>query len=264
MRGKIILILAGAGILLVLAILKPGPLWHRSLPDFAAMEDIPERKTAFFEFLKPYVDDANAAIERDRERLGTLQRRLVNGPLGRRDACWLKEFAEEYNLASQRSRKVQEAIVQELLMRVDIVPPSLALAQAALESGWGTSRFAQEGNNLFGIWCYKPGCGIVPMHRPVGASYEVARYKSPKDSFLAYMNTLNGNPAYREMWLLRKDLRENGDEINGAILAGGLVRYSQEGERYIQKVRRLIENNGLPVLDVNAGRNGALPVGEFR
>jgi Bax protein len=249
LRRSIIAVIAGAGILLVLALLKPGPLWHRSLPDFAAIDSIPERKSAFFEFLKPYVDEANEAVERDRQRLGVLQRRLVNGPLGRRDACWLQEFAEEYNLASQRSRKVQEAIVQELLMRVDIVPPSLALAQAALESGWGTSRFAREGNNLFGIWCYKPGCGIVPKHRPVGASYEVARYKSPEKSFLAYMQTLNGNTAYREMWLLRNDLRENGDEINGAILAGGLYRYSQEGDRYIAKVRGLIRANNLHELD---------------
>jgi Bax protein len=249
LRRSIIAVLAGAGILLVLALLKPGPFWHPALPDFAAIEGIPERKSAFFAYLKPYVDDANHVIERDRERLGTLQRRLVNGPLGRRDACWLQEFAEEYNLACQRSQKVQEAIVEELLMRVDIVPPSLALAQAALESGWGTSRFAQEGNNLFGIWCYKPGCGIVPKHRPVGASYEVARYDSPEKSFLAYMRTLNGNPVYRQMWLLRNDLRENGNEINGAILAGGLHRYSQEGDRYIAKVRGLIRANSLHELD---------------
>lgn len=248
--GRHILISGGSiALVIALALLRPGPLWHRSLPDFQRIDDIGERKEAFFEFLLPYVEEANAGIASQRRHLQRLSGRVGNAPLDRRSRYWLEQLAEEHQVELGSGPEELQVAILELLLRVDRIPASLALAQAALESGWGTSRFAQKGNNLYGIWCYDPGCGIVPLHRPTGASYEVARYRSPAECFSAYINALNANPAYRPLWTLRQQARLNGDRPAGYQLAGGLRRYSQEGDRYISKVRSVIQGNDLAELD---------------
>jgi len=216
------------------------------LPDFAEIEDVNARKTAFFAFLQPFVDHANEDILADRARLLELREHYrQRDELPRGDARWLAELAAAYEVPLSEPRQPDLAALASLERRVDMVPASLALAQAALESGWGTSRFAREGNNLFGMWCYTPGCGIVPARRPTGATHEVTRYRSPGDSFAAYIRNLNTNGAYRELRSLRAGQRSRGQRISGATLAGGLTRYSQEGSAYVAKVRRMIRSNDL-------------------
>ncbi len=223
--------------------------WHQPLPDFAAIEDVEERKAAFFSFLEPFVEEANASLLESRERLRHMRQNLQRGRLNRRDLRWVSNLAIKSSLDLPHDGMPSQELIDELLLRMDVIPPSLALAQAALESAWGTSRFARQGNNLFGIWCYEPGCGIVPLYRPASATYEVARYRSPRDSFLAYMEILNTNPAYRSLWILRENARANGEILTGATLAAGLRLYSQERERYIGKIRNLIQVNQLDRLD---------------
>ena len=220
------------------------------LPDFAAIEDTNVRKAEFFAFLDPFVAQANAEIQADRTRLNDLRERASRREaLPRRDAEWLAELAEAYEVPLADPTQPDERLWLALERRVDVIPPSLALAQAALESGWGTSRFAQEGNNLFGMWCYTPGCGIVPARRPAGQTYEVTRYRSPGASFAAYIRNLNTNTAYRELRQLRRQQRADGQTPTGLVLAGGLIRYSQEGSAYIEKVRRMIRSNDLAERD---------------
>ena len=221
----------------------------RSLPNFSKIDDISERKAAFFDFLKPFVDRANSDILRQRERLESLQGQVSDRPLGRRSDRWVRELAAGYGLELDADSPVTAGTVADLLDRVDLIPPSMALAQAALESGWGTSRFARKGNNLYGIWCYEPGCGIVPERRPAGASYEVKKYRTPKESFEDYIHNLNTNRAYESLWQIRDSLRREGKPITGIALADGLYRYSQEGWGYVGKVQRVIQSNDLQHYD---------------
>ncbi len=215
-----------------------------ALPDFASIADVSEKKRAFFSFLKPFVEQANEDILREREQALKLQQyferhgRLSSGRLEDLNALLV-----DYDLSAVESADVQ--VFAELLLRVDTIPVSLALSQAALESAWGTSRFARQGNNLFGMWCYEIGCGIVPLRRPAGRTYEVAAYSSPRESFYAYVKNLNTNRSYAEMREIRAAHRSNGVEPSGYDLAAGLVRYSQERWEYVEKVRSMISHNRL-------------------
>lgn len=236
-------------LLLVLALLRPGPMWHRSLPDFSAIEDRDERKAAFFDFLDPYIEEANADLLAKRGRLHGIQRLHRSGNLNSRDRRWFRQVAAEVGVEVEDGALPSADQLEAVDLRLDIIPPSMALAQAALESGWGTSRFAREGNNLFGMWCYVPGCGIVPKRRPAGATYEVTKYRSARESFAAYMRNLNSNTAYASLWALRKDSRDAGEPLQGLVLADGLYRYSEEGWLYINKVKGVIRANQLQELD---------------
>ncbi|MCC5840670.1 MAG: glucosaminidase domain-containing protein [Opitutales bacterium] len=218
------------------------------LPDFRSIASVDERKDAFFTFLLPFAEAANAEILRDREQLRAFRSHLQAGrSLRSADADWVRALSVHYRLPEPGEISVTE--IDQLLGRVDVIPASLALAQAALESAWGTSRFAREGNNLFGMWCYTPGCGIVPARRPAGARHEVARYDSPEDSFAAYVHNLNTNAAYEPLRRIRRDLRARGQPIGAYALAPGLIRYSQEREVYVRKVRSLVRVNDLARFD---------------
>lgn len=237
------------GIVLVLLILRPDSVFDQSLPAFEKIEDTAERKAAFFTFLGPYIEEANAGILKERRRLNRLESHFSHGRLNRREAHWLREMAASHGLEVEPDVPLTPDILDDLRRRVDLIPPSLALAQAALESGWGTSRFAREGNNLFGIWCYTPGCGIVPKRRPAGATYEVKKYRSPRESFGDYIRNLNTNRAYASLWRIRESLRAEGETMSGIRLADGLYRYSEEGLGYISKVQNLIRSNQLQRYD---------------
>ena len=236
-------------IVALVSLLRKGPPGITRMPDFGKIEDVRERKAAFFAFLEPFSKAANEEVLAARHRLQTLRERSGSVPLNRRDLTWLSKMESAYGLPVADGEEEAEVRMERLLRRVDIIPPSMALAQAALESGWGTSRFAREGNNLFGIWCYEPGCGMVPRQRPAGRTYEVAAYASPRACFEDYIRNLNTNEAYREMRDLRMGLRAAKEPVTGPVLIDGLVRYSQEGWIYIGKVRRVIQSNNLTRYD---------------
>jgi len=218
------------------------------LPDFAAIEDARERKKQFFAFLLPFAEEANETALAQRKVVLDLQKkREKRGSLSKRDLRILNELLVEYEF--EPIEQVGERTFHDLLSRIDIIPPSLALAQAALESGWGTSRFAKQGNNLFGIWCYEPGCGLVPKRRPPGKTYEVKSYPTPAESFADYIKNLNTNKAYASMRAIRRALRRNDAKLTGFDLAEGLERYSQERWLYVQKVQDLIRSNQIAKYD---------------
>lgn len=211
------------------------------LPDLAAIEDSGARKSRFLEFLLPAVEQVNAEVGARRERLLRVERRAVEGRMTPADRAWLERMAARYRVeAGEPSRQI--ALLER---RIDLVPPALALAQAAIESGWGTSRFAREGNNLFGQWCFEPGCGIVPGRRPGHASYEVRSFPTAAHSVRSYVRNLNSHPAYRELRELRYRARQAGREPRAVELAAGLERYSERGGVYVDEVRTIIRSNGL-------------------
>jgi uncharacterized FlgJ-related protein len=137
----------------------------------------------------------------------------------------------------------------ELLQRVDIVPPSLSLAQSATESGWGTSRFADEGNSLFGQWSW--GKGLTPTEQRTESvgDQRVAAFDSTGNCALAYALNLNTQNAYRDFRLKRAELRRNNLPVSGVALAPGLIHYSERGQAYVDELTKLISQNGLAAAD---------------
>jgi len=137
----------------------------------------------------------------------------------------------------------------ELLRRTDEIPVALVLAQAANESGWGTSRFAREGNSLFGQWTFrKSTSGLVPDSRSQDAAHRVRSFESIRASVRAYLRNLNVGHAYVELRKLRAAMRKRGEPLDPLILATGLKRYSQRGEAYVEEIKALILSNRLQYL----------------
>lgn len=216
------------------------------LPDLASVEDPDELKQRFIEYLHPFVEEANSAVERKRARLLSIAaRHEARGVITRIDQWWLAGQARDYAIDTEDPAEQ----VQELLLRKDTVPPSLAIAQAAIESGWGTSRFAVEGNNLFGHWCFAQGCGIVPERRPAGAQHEVATFRGTGAAVERYLHNLNTHEAYEPLRDLRAAARRDARPLSGPELAAGLSRYSERGEPYIRDVRIVIRTNNLESFD---------------
>ncbi|MEO9655773.1 glucosaminidase domain-containing protein [Marinomonas sp.] len=210
-------------------------------PNFASIANIKERKKAFFNFLKPYVDEKNQLILQDRKRLKTFlnnKRKLTAN-----DVQWISALRKSLKLEEKES--YAKADINTLLNRLDIIPVSLVLAQAANESAWGTSRFATMGNNYFGQWCFRKGCGLVPESRDDDADHEVRKFHDARESVFAYIDNLNRNAAYKSLRATRKTLRDNQESISGLALAEGLLSYSQRGEDYVDEIKGLIEYNKL-------------------
>ncbi len=219
------------------------------LPTFSAIEQTPERKQAFIDLLLPLIEQKNQATLKNRKLVLKLREQLDAGEeLTERQYELLDQMRERYLVSHDVYPDAQKAI-EILLLRADMLPPAMVLAQAAVESGWGTSRFAEEAHNLFGQWCYSPGCGLVPEQRPRGARHEVQRFNSVEESLVAYYRNINTHSAYRELRQLRAQLRDQDGALTGTALVAGLSRYSGRGNVYIDELRTLIRLNDLESLD---------------
>ncbi len=234
--------------------------WHslrQGVPPFilenfpADLDDdiqIQKKKKSFFLGLLPMVLLANQEIRSERQFLVTLFSRHEHpNELSEEDRSLMKKLVRKYRLRGDPLR--DHRLRTRLLKRVDTIPPSLVLAQAANESAWGTSRFARLGNNLFGQWTFTPGTGIVPENRPEGATYEVKKFSSLYDSVHGYMLNLNTHSAYFELREIRSSLRDKGSPVTGRAIARGLTRYSSRGEAYVAEIRDMIRQNQLSLLN---------------
>jgi len=220
------------------------PLILENFPyDIDDLDSTEAKKRTFFMGLLPMVLLANQEIEREREEILQILRRRHDEEVQPGDHERLNELMKRYGLRGHPL--IDHRVRSRLLRRVDTIPPSLVLAQAANESSWGTSRFARLGNNLFGEWTYRPGTGIVPTDRPPGEIYEVRKFSSLFESIRSYMNNLNRNGAYRELRQVREELRKDNRPVTGMALAEGLRKYSQRGEEYIKEIRAMIRHNRL-------------------
>ena len=214
-----------------------------ALPDFAAITDVQAKKQAFFDFMWPAIVDANQQVLTERTYLKALQ--------GKKWTARQEDELAELALKYQQPRQAQQSKADwlaVLLEKVDIIPPSLALAQAANESAWGTSRFAREGFNFYGQWCFSAGCGLVPNARLEGMTHEVRRFDRPADSVAAYVLNLNSLAAYQSLRALRAQQRRQG-VVDGAALAEGLLAYSERGEAYVEEIKTMIRLNDLAQYD---------------
>lgn len=219
------------------------PVFLASMP--ADLGDLPEpaaRKRIFFKAVLPLVLRVNDDIRTERRRvLHVVQAMEAGHGVAAAERAWLKRTMERY--------EVQDDDVHELLRRVDVIPPSLALAQAAEESGWGTSRFVREGNALFGQYTTAVNGHLLPDGLDHGHGVRIQAFPSLLQSVDAYALNLNTHNAYRSFRQTRAEMRADGGTLDGAALAKTLDRYSARGKAYVRTILSLIRGNNLAPLD---------------
>ena len=217
-------------------------------PDFRAINDVKTKKRAFFAYLLPLVQQSNKDISQERVVLLHASKRLKHQrPLTAKQTETILFLAKKYRVTVEGPLSANTMTL--LGLSIDTIPAALALAQAANESAWGTSRFAVKGNNYFGLWCWSSNCGLVPNDRSEGKSHEVSRFNAPLDGVKYYMQTLNSHPAYKKLRDLRFEARASNTPITGTLLAGGLLAYSDRGAAYIEELRAMIRINNLGQFD---------------
>ncbi|EAU53660.1 glucosaminidase domain-containing protein [Mariprofundus ferrooxydans] len=204
----------------------------------APLNGVEAKKAAFFASLKPIVVQENLRIAALRKELFTL-RQVVHPDA--RQLKRIRQVAMQYKV--NPTSHPDGAFWETLLSRVDEVPLEMALVQAANESAWGQSRFAREGNNYYGQWCYQKGCGLVPNQRAEGASHEVRRFASMEASVRAYMQNINTTAAYAEFRSIRHSLRVQSRPLDAESLAYGLRAYSERGMSYVHTIQSMIRSN---------------------
>jgi uncharacterized FlgJ-related protein len=203
----------------------------------------------------PLIMHANSLVLSRRARATAIRERLVDGqPVSLEDREFLLHAATLLRVRkSEELTHVNEqeliAIIDQLLYRLDLIPPGLALGQAAYESGYGTSRFAIEGTAFFGQWTYG-GQGLVPeqQRRSLG-DHRIAAYDWPFDSVRGYYLNLSSHPAYEPFRRLRADLRQRGEPFDSLVLADGLISYSERGQGYVDTLKGIIRVNRLNIAD---------------
>jgi len=217
---------------------KVKPIYLTKLPkDLKTLGNTKEKRELFIRIVLPLILDENEKITEDRKKLFKILSKNFN-TVGER--VWLKRRFKEY--------KIEDQDLAKLKMRMDIIPVSIALAQAANESGWGTSRFALEGNALFGQWTYSKK-GISPASKDPDKTHKVLQFQILKASVRAYKNNLNTHNAYKEFREARAKQRQSEELLNGLALTKYLTRYAQNGEQYVKILDDLITNNSLTDFD---------------
>ena len=217
---------------------KVKPIYLTKLPrDLKYLGDTKKKRELFIKIVLPLILSENEKIQDDREKLFKILSKNFN-TVGER--VWLKRRFKEY--------KIEDRDLAKLKMRMDIIPVSIALAQAANESGWGTSRFALEGNALFGQWTWSKK-GISPKNKDPDQSHKILQFQILKASVRAYKNNLNTHNAYQEFREVRAQLRQEGKQIIGLDLTKYLKNYAGIGEKYVTILESIIENNALTDFD---------------
>ncbi len=214
--------------------------WQKQSPHIPVMD----KKKVFFRLALPGILLVNEKITADRKQL---LNKIKNNKT--KTDQWLLHLAKKYKVISDDEHALNKNDFAMLINRVDIIPPSLSLAQAAEESGWGTSRFAVLGNALFGQWDFS-GKGIKPKNqRKELGNYGIARFDSPQQSIEAYIMNLNTHRAYKNLRDKRASMRESNNKPTGWELAKTLDKYSERGIHYIEGLHNLMRYNKLMSAD---------------
>jgi len=201
---------------------------------------IQQKKRAFFEFMYPKIEQANLEIMQERAW-------IASHPYEENHPKW-QRLIQSYAVKTQG--KSADEIKQALLYKVLLIAPSMALAQAANESAWGTSRFAKQGNNYFGQWCFKKGCGIEPKQMDPKHYHAVKKFDSILDSVRTYMLNINAHRIYKPVRDIRWHLIKQAHKFPyGIYLVEGLINYSQRKEVYVRTLKSMIRHNKLQKYD---------------
>ena len=201
------------------------------------IENSKKRKEFFIQIVLPLILKENNNIRLDRKRLFSIINKSNNTNLEKK---WLEKKYKQYGIPSKD--------LSVLKIRMDEVPVSLALAQAAKETGWGTSRFAQEGNALFGQWTWS-GEGLKPKDSDKNEGHKVMKFNVLQASVRAYQRNLNTHSSYKAFRKARAKLRDEGKNLDSLILSKFLDEYAQTGEKYVEVLQQIIKQNNLKDFD---------------
>lgn len=231
---------------------------HPSWREFSATLPVQVKKELFYRLMLPLVMHANSMILDFRDGFEQAREEFAadgmispkNLALIQRAAFLLPGMTEEDIQAITADHVEMENMIEALLYRVDVIPAGLALGQAAYESGYGTSRFAVEGNSLFGQWTYKDE-GIKPKEQRTGSKgdHRIKAFEWPFDSVRGYFINLCSHPAYEDFRRLRAELRAAGKPLDSMVLANGLIRYSERGQKYVDSLKGIMRVNNLYIAD---------------
>ncbi len=201
------------------------------------IENTTERKEFFIQIILPLILEENNNIKSDRKTLFSIINKSNNTKLEKK---WLKKKYKQYGVVSED--------LFLLKIRMDEIPVSLAIAQAAKETGWGTSRFAQEGNALFGQWTWS-GEGLKPKEADETKGHKVMKFNVLQASVRAYQRNLNTHRSYKNFRLARAELRDRGVQLDSIILSKFLNNYAETGDKYVDVLQKIIKQNNLKDFD---------------
>ena len=227
------------------------PVYLSKLPkDLKKIKSTNKRKDTFIKIVMPLILSENEKILEDRNKLFRILGKQSN-TMG--EKVWLKRRFKDYDIKGED--------IAELKLRMDIVPTSIAIAQAAKESGWGTSRFALEGNAMYGQWTWG-GEGIEPSKKDKKKEHKILKFPKLQSSVAAYMKNLNTHRGYSEFRDKRSKIREKKQEVNGLDLVDYLYNYAQTGSEYVKTLKIIIQQNNLNDFDnsilMNSSRSRSL------
>ena len=201
------------------------------------IENVKKRKDLFIQIILPLVIKENNNIRSDRNKLFGILNKNKNTKV---ENNWLNLKFNQYGVVKKD--------LSTLKIRMDEIPVSIAIAQAAKETGWGTSRFAQEGNALFGQWTWS-GEGIKPDQADSESTHKVMRFKVLQASVKAYQRNLNTHPTYKGFRSARAELRDEGKKLNSVVLTEYLDKYAETGKEYVKILQTIIRQNNLEDFD---------------
>ena len=217
---------------------KVKPIRLSLLPnEIKQIESSKKRKNLFIQIILPLILEENSLILIDRKRLFSILNKNKNS---KKEINWLNRKFKQYGVLNKD--------IPTLKVRMDIVPVSLAIAQAAKETGWGTSRFALEGNALFGQWTWS-GDGIKPAGAESDTKHKVMKFKVLKASVRAYQRNLNTHSSYKNFRQLRAELRDDSEKLDSLLLADQLDNYAETGKEYTKILKQIISQNSLKDFD---------------
>ena len=201
------------------------------------IENVKKRKDLFIQIVLPLIISENNSIKLDRKKLFIILNKSKNT---RAEKNWLAVKFKQYGVVNKD--------LSTLKIRMDEIPASIAIAQAAKETGWGTSRFAQEGNALFGQWTWS-GEGIRPAAADDDSTHKVMKFKILQASVKAYQRNLNTHSTYKNFRSARAELRDNGQKLDSTILSEHLDKYAETGKVYVKILQQIIRQNNLKDFD---------------
>ena len=214
------------------------PIYLSKLPkDLKKIKSTTTKKNTFIKIVMPLIIDENNKILENRKKLFKILAKPNNS---RGEKVWLKRRFEDYGIKNED--------ITELKIRMDIVPVSLAIAQAAKETGWGTSRFAQQGNALFGQWTWS-GEGLKPKESDKNEGHKVMKFNVLQASVRAYQRNINTHSSYEDFRLARAKLRDLGEPLDSMILSNYLDKYAETGNEYVKVLQKIIKQNNLKDFD---------------
>ena len=217
---------------------KVKPIRLSLLPnEIRQIESSKKRKSLFIQIILPLILEENNLILIDRKRLFSILNKNKNS---KKEINWLNRKFKQYGVLNKD--------IPTLKVRMDIIPVSLAIAQAAKETGWGTSRFALEGNALFGQWTWS-GEGIKPAGAESDTKHKVMKFKVLKASVRAYQRNLNTHTSYKNFRQLRAQLRDDSEKLDSLLLADQLDNYAETGKEYTKILKQIINQNSLKDFD---------------